>query len=48
MAITDTLGQSIIFSMLKCLSLVTMYSASDATAQSTNLLSSTSWVIKLK
>ncbi len=40
--IISTFGQGISFNGLKCLSFVTMYSASDATAQSTNLLSSES------
>ena len=43
-----TLGQSISFKTLKWESLVTMYSASAATAQSTNLLSSISRSIKPK
>ena len=42
MAMTFNFGQSMCLRMLKWVSLVTMYSASAATAQSTNLLSSTS------
>ena len=46
--IMDILGQSISFKILKCESLVTMYSAPAATAQSTNLLSSASCSISPK
>lgn len=46
--IISTLGHGIFFSGLKCLSLVTIYSASEAIAQSTNLLSSESAGNKLK
>lgn len=44
----STFGKSIFFKMSKCLSLVTIYLAFAVIAQSTNLLSSGSSVIKLK
>ena len=47
-AMTVILGQTVCLRMLKCESLVTMYSASAATAQSTNLLSSGSASISPK
>ena len=48
MAMTVSFGQPICLGMLKWVSLVTMYSASAATAQSTNLLSSGSASISPK
>ena len=44
----STFGKSISFRILKCLSLVTIYLAPAVIAQSTNLLSSGSSVIRLK
>lgn len=45
---TVTSGKSMLFRISKCRSLETMYSAIPQMAQSTNLLSSGSCVIKLK
>ncbi len=45
---TTSFGKSICFRMSKCESLDTMYVAFPAIAQSTNLLSSGSFLIRLK